>query len=160
MLIEIIVLTNISISNLKFQKNFIKDQNFYLPDSLNPNNSPLFKSPLINNKIHYSNIDHFILNGPVIPSYFESPKFQVLEDVGNLSDHNAISFSFSIQTISYQFDQTKQSTAAKYCKKQVRLDNQEVAKLFTDKVEFKTLISFPELIENKHHQVFFSRRNG
>ena len=135
-------------------KNFINDQNFYLLDNLNSKNSSTFKSSQINNKIHYSNIDHFILNGLVIPSYFESPKFQVLEDVGNLSDHNAIFFSFSIQTISNQFDQTKQSTAAKYSKKQLRLDNQEVAKLFTDKVEFKTLISFPELIENKHHQVF------
>ena len=30
-------------------KNFINDQNFYLLDNLNPNNSPTFKSSLINN---------------------------------------------------------------------------------------------------------------
>ena len=77
-------------------KNYLKDHCFNLLDNLNNKNTFTFKSALINNSYHLSNLDHFILCQSMIPKTMTKLEFKILEDIANMSDHNAINLKFLI----------------------------------------------------------------
>ena len=80
-------------------KKFISENNLLLLDNINNTNyTHTFSTPLINGKKFFYNLDHFILYPSDSLGILINPKFNVFEDIGDTSDHNAINFSFKIET--------------------------------------------------------------
>ena len=82
-------------------KKFISDNNLLILDNINDNhiNRPTFSTAQINGKIFSYNLDHFLLFPKDSLEILKYPKFSIFEDLGNTSDHQAINFSFTIETL-------------------------------------------------------------
>ena len=122
----------------------LNDHNFLILDKLNSNNSFTFKSSLINNTFYTSNIDHFILCDSFLPSTFKEAKFEVLEDAANMSDHNAISFSFN--TFYTQVEKPKVKVAQKNF---LNFDNSEINAFFNAEIDSRFNYVFENIFNSK-----------
>ena len=123
-------------------KKFINDHQYKNLDENNDQNSFTFKSSLINNSYNTSKIDHFIFCGPSIPSSFISPKFSILSDIANLSDHNAINFSF------YITEATEKIQIKTPHKKYLNLEDPDIGNFFSNEVEKLFCTSFEDIIKS------------
>jgi hypothetical protein len=128
-------------------KNYMKDHEFFILDNPNSENSFTFKSSLINNNYYTSNIDHFIFCGPSIPTFFKDPKFKIYDDLANMSDHNAISFSFK-----FSYTHIESSKARVAPKNNLNLDNDKVKKFFYSEVDSRINYAFESII-NSNFQI-------
>ena len=133
--------------------NFVNDHNFLILDTLNSKNSFTFKSSQINNTFYTSNIDHFIVWDSSLPLIFKDAKFKVLEDVANMSDHNAISFSFS--TLFSQYDIPKVKIPEKTF---LNLEKNEIKAFFDFEIDSRFNYAFENII-NSNFQVSIYDQN-
>ena len=113
-------------------KNFIRDHNLILIDNINNNEiSHTFSSALINNKIHHSNIDHFILHSNSSIETLKNLNFHIFDDVANTSDHRAININFLLnhkKTNLISHDDTTEN-------KTLNLNSPEVLEFYQNKIQ-------------------------
>jgi hypothetical protein len=128
-------------------KNYIKDHEFLILDNLSLTKSFTFKSSLINNNYYTSNIDHFIFCGPSLPQVFKDPEFKIYDDLANMSDHNAISFSFK-----FSYTHIESSNIRVAPKINLNLENDEVKKFFYSEVDSRINYAFERII-NSNFQI-------
>ena len=77
---------------------------------------------------------------------FKEPKFKISEDLANMSDHNAISFSFI-----FSFNQTQKPKAKITPKNCLNLDNPEIKDFFSSEVDSRFNYAFESIINSNYH---------
>jgi hypothetical protein len=115
----------------KIFSNFIQDHNLSLLDMLNTQITPFTYHKPTKNSTYYANLDHAVILDP--SNILKSIQCNIMDDVGNLSDHLAIRIDFSIHSLN-NISETPSRPSTTHFEK-IKFESQEVCEFYNSRLK-------------------------